>query len=85
MNKRKLEKSQRDHKLKRRRSVRLLKKKVRLLKKKFYDIIDKMNEEELDRGLTYMKRKKVFKQVHQYFAAKIIQKNFRGYMVRKNN
>ena len=70
MNKRKLEKSQRDHKFKRRRSIRIL-------KKKFYDLVDKMNSEDLECTLTYMRKKEVFKQLHQYFAAKIIQKNFR--------
>ena len=78
MNKRKLEKSQRDHKFKRRRSNRILRKKLN-------DLIDKMNSEEIERTITYAKHVKVIEQLHQYFAAKIIQKIFRRYMVRKNN
>ena len=74
MNKRKLEKSQRDHKFKRRRSIRIR-------RNKFYDLIKKMNSEELERILTYARKI----QQQSTAAAKIIQKNFREYMVKKNN
>ena len=88
MNKRKLEKSQRDNKFKRRRPSRIL-------EKKFFDWLDNPTKiidlparlrnlviEWFKPIITY---EKVMKQLHQYFAAKIIQKNFREYMVKKNN
>ena len=74
MNKRKLEKSQRDYIYKRRRSVRLWKKKLKEMEQ---------DEEWVQPNSALIN---VLTLVYQCtFAAMIIQKYFRGYMVRKNN
>lgn len=81
MNKRKLEKSQRDHKFKRRRSSHIIN--YDDLKKKFFDFLDNPSKKKFA-DLPARFRNFVIEYI-QARAAKIIQKNFREYMVKKNN